>query len=103
VAIARALAQRPRLLLCEEPTGHLDTDTTTRVLEMIETLQDRFSFTLVVATHDADIAAGLGRVSPETRYPLVGWGDSLRQGAFTDLHVKVSRGSSSDAIELATV
>ena len=61
VAIARALAQSPKLLLCDEPTGHLDTDTTVRVLEMIDALQRRFGFTLVVATHDADIAAGLGR------------------------------------------
>ena len=60
----RSLARsrrRPRLLLCDEPTGHLDTDTTARVLEMIDALQRRFGFTLVVATHDADIAAGLGR------------------------------------------
>jgi ABC-type lipoprotein export system ATPase subunit len=62
VAIARALAQRPMLLLCDEPTGHLDTDTTARVLEMIDALQGRLGFTLVVATHDADVAAGLGRV-----------------------------------------
>lgn len=61
VAIARALAQRPRLLLCDEPTGHLDTDTTARMLEMIDALQRRLGFTLVVATHDADLAAGLGR------------------------------------------
>lgn len=62
VAIARALAQRPTLLLCDEPTGHLDTDTSARVLEMIEALQGRLGFTLVVATHDADVAARLGRV-----------------------------------------
>ena len=61
MAIARALAQSPKLLLCDEPTGHLDTDTTARVLEMIDALHRRFGFTLVVATHDADIAAGLGR------------------------------------------
>lgn len=62
VAIARALAQRPTLLLCDEPTGHLDTDTTARVLELIDALQGRLGFTLVVATHDADVAARLGRV-----------------------------------------
>jgi ABC-type lipoprotein export system ATPase subunit len=61
IAIARALAQRPRLLLCDEPTGHLDTDTTARVLEMINALQVRFAFTLVVATHEADVASLLGR------------------------------------------
>jgi putative ABC transport system ATP-binding protein len=62
VAIARALSQKPKLLLCDEPTGHLDTDTTARMLELIDALQRRFGFTLVVATHDADVAAGLSRV-----------------------------------------
>lgn len=62
VAIARALAQRPRLLLCDEPTGHLDTDTTARVLELIDALQARFGFTLVIATHDTDVAARAGRI-----------------------------------------
>lgn len=61
VAIARALAQRPELLLCDEPTGHLDSDTAGRVLNLIDAAQNRFGFTLVLATHDADIAAGLDR------------------------------------------
>jgi putative ABC transport system ATP-binding protein len=62
VAIARALAQSPELLLCDEPTGHLDADTTTRVLELIEALHDRVGFAVVVATHDADLAARFGRI-----------------------------------------
>jgi len=57
VAIARALAQGPDLLLCDEPTGHLDSDTAERVLELIEALQDAFHFALVVATHDPAVAA----------------------------------------------
>jgi ABC-type lipoprotein export system ATPase subunit len=61
VAIARALAQGPELLLCDEPTGHLDSDTGNRVLELIEALQERFGFALVVATHDLDVAARLRR------------------------------------------
>ena len=62
VAIARALAQRPELLLCDEPTGHLDSHTAERVLDLIEALQREFSFALVTATHDADVAARAGRV-----------------------------------------
>ncbi|MGZ4482317.1 MAG: ABC transporter ATP-binding protein, partial [Gaiellales bacterium] len=55
--IARALAQRPRVLLCDEPTGHLDSDTGERVLDLIDALQRDFGFTLVTATHDVDVAA----------------------------------------------
>jgi len=61
VSIARALAQRPQLLLCDEPTGHLDSDTGERVLELLQALQQEFGFAVVVATHDADVAARLSR------------------------------------------
>ena len=57
VAIARALAQSPDLLLCDEPTGHLDSDTSERVLDLIDALQRELEFALVVATHDSDVAA----------------------------------------------
>lgn len=57
VAIARALAGRPLLLLCDEPTGHLDSDTGRRVLDLIDALQLRFGFALVTATHDYDVAS----------------------------------------------
>jgi lipoprotein-releasing system ATP-binding protein len=61
VAIARALAQGAELLLCDEPTGHLDSDTGERVLDLIEAIQQEFGFALVVATHDTDVAARLER------------------------------------------
>ena len=59
VAIARALAQQPQLLLCDEPTGHLDSETGERMLDLLQALQREFRFALVVATHDADVAARL--------------------------------------------
>ena len=62
VAIARALAQQPALLLCDEPTGQLDSDTGGRVLELIDALQRELGFALVIATHDADVAARADRI-----------------------------------------
>jgi predicted ABC-type transport system involved in lysophospholipase L1 biosynthesis ATPase subunit len=59
VALARALAQQPELLLCDEPTGHLDSDTAGRVLDLVEALQAEFGFALAIATHDPDVAARL--------------------------------------------
>jgi ABC-type lipoprotein export system ATPase subunit len=56
VAIARALVQRSELLLCDEPTGHLDSDTARRVLDLFDRLQQELGFALVVATHDRQVA-----------------------------------------------
>jgi putative ABC transport system ATP-binding protein len=56
VAIARGLAQRPELLLCDEPTGHLDSDTGRRVLDLIDAAQEMFGFAIVTATHDPSVA-----------------------------------------------
>jgi putative ABC transport system ATP-binding protein len=57
VAIARALAGHPRLMLCDEPTGALDSETSRQVLEVLQDLQKRLKKTIVVITHDKDIAA----------------------------------------------
>jgi putative ABC transport system ATP-binding protein len=62
VAIARAVAQQAELLLCDEPTGQLDSDTGARVLDMIEALWDELGFALAIATHDVDVAARAQRV-----------------------------------------
>jgi lipoprotein-releasing system ATP-binding protein len=72
VAIARALAQSPELLLCDEPTGHLDSDTAERVLDLMEALQREFSFALVIATHDAGVAARASRAIELTDGRVVG-------------------------------
>jgi putative ABC transport system ATP-binding protein len=62
VAIARAIAKRPAVLLCDEPTGALDSATGVRVLEAIETINREFGTTTVVITHNADIAKMAHRV-----------------------------------------
>jgi putative ABC transport system ATP-binding protein len=61
VAIARALAQRQELLLCDEPTGHLDSDTGKRVLDLIDAVREMFGFTIVVATHDPTVGGRTDR------------------------------------------
>jgi ABC-type lipoprotein export system ATPase subunit len=55
VAIARALLNGPELLLCDEPTGNLDTATTASMLELLGGLHDE-GLTIVVITHDPDVA-----------------------------------------------
>ena len=55
VAIARAIVGNPSLLLCDEPTGNLDTANSTNVLDMFEEL-NREGLTLAVVTHDQDVA-----------------------------------------------
>jgi ABC-type lipoprotein export system ATPase subunit len=61
VAIARALLGSPRLLLCDEPTGNLDSANTQSLLLLFDALA-RQGLTLVVVTHDEEVAATAGRV-----------------------------------------
>jgi ABC-type lipoprotein export system ATPase subunit len=61
VALARSLAQSPEMLLCDEPTGHLDSDTAGRVLDLLSALRERFGFALVLATHDLGVAGRCDR------------------------------------------
>ena len=56
VAVARALAKRPTLLLCDEPTGALDLQTGVRVLEALVEINGRYGSTTLVVTHNADVA-----------------------------------------------
>lgn len=62
VGIARALAHEPRLILGDEPTGELDSETSASVLDLILEAQKMTGATLIVVTHDVDVAARLGRV-----------------------------------------
>ncbi|MDX6478990.1 MAG: putative transport system ATP-binding protein [Gaiellaceae bacterium] len=56
VAIARALSVEPHVILADEPTGNLDTQTGADIIEMLADLAARRGTTIVVATHDVDLA-----------------------------------------------
>jgi putative ABC transport system ATP-binding protein len=71
VAIARALANRPEVLLADEPTGNLDEDSACRVMELLEELRAERGCTLVVVTHNPELAGRAGQRLRLTRGRLV--------------------------------
>ena len=61
VAVARALANQPKLVLADEPTGNLDTATGAKIVDLLFDLNKAFSTTLVLVTHDERLAARCDR------------------------------------------
>jgi len=61
VAIARAIVADPEILVADEPTGDLDRDSATRILELLRQLAAEFEKTIVMVTHDAKAAAAADR------------------------------------------
>ncbi len=82
VAIARALAHEPLLILADEPTGNLDFETGTHVMNLLEALVHDQGATMIVATHDRDIVPRANRVVQlrggklEDSALSNGWGES---------------------------
>jgi ABC-type lipoprotein export system ATPase subunit len=62
VAIAIALANRPKLLLADEPTGALDTKTSAQIMELLRRLNAELGLTIVIVTHDLSLAKQVKRV-----------------------------------------
>ena len=62
VAIARALANRPRIVLADEPTGNLDSEIGEAVLDLLISSMKKYGQTLIMITHNKDIAARADRV-----------------------------------------
>lgn len=60
-AIARALLNKPKLLLADEPTGNLDSVNGAAIIELFETIRKEFGTTIIVVTHDKNIAARADR------------------------------------------
>lgn len=75
VSIARGLVKDPPLMLCDEPTGALDTETGTQVLELLREVTDAGDRTIIVVTHNSQISEIANRVI------------DLRDGRVTDEHV----------------
>ena len=79
VAIARAIAKRPDVLLCDEPTGALDSATGSLVLEAIDHVNRELGTTTAVITHNAGVAAMADRVV------------TLADGRITSVHENATR------------
>lgn len=62
VAIARALASKPAIILADEPTGNLDSKTSTEVIELLKLTSQKFHQTIVMITHNPEIADQADRV-----------------------------------------
>lgn len=62
VAIARALINQPKIIMCDEPTGNLDSKNTSIVLETFQQLSSEFGQTIIAVTHDNDFAKASNRI-----------------------------------------
>jgi len=62
VAIARSLINNPKIILADEPTGNLDSDTTEQVYELLRSINQRFKTTFIIITHDRHIAEKADRI-----------------------------------------
>ncbi len=72
VAIARSLMNAPRILLCDEPTGNLDSESGAEIIRLLEEFNKQKKLTLIIVTHDSQIASRSRKVL------------SMRDGRFID-------------------
>ena len=55
VSIARAIVNEPKVLICDEPTGNLDPETSMEIMKVIDSINKELGTTIIMATHDKDI------------------------------------------------
>jgi putative ABC transport system ATP-binding protein len=61
VAITRALANSPEVIIADEPTGNLDSTNASEFMALLDDLRQQFGVTIIIATHDEDVASHTGR------------------------------------------
>ncbi|MCZ3365275.1 MULTISPECIES: ABC transporter ATP-binding protein [Methanobacterium] len=62
IAVARALVNNPSIILADEPTGSLDSDNSQKILQLLKDLHKEENITLIIITHDPNIAQQAGRI-----------------------------------------
>ena len=62
VAIARAIVHSPSVILCDEPTGNLDSATSASVMSLLKSINEKMGTTFLLVTHDSDVAKQCSRV-----------------------------------------
>ena len=62
VAIARAIVHNPSVILCDEPTGNLDSATSASVMTLLKSINEKMGTTFLLVTHDSDVAAQCSRI-----------------------------------------
>ena len=82
VAIARAFANRPSIILADEPTGNLDSETGSRIMELLTSLNKNIGTTIIVVTHDEKMALYASK-------KMV-----IQDGKITNMYIKKSKNSS---------
>ena len=90
VAIAIALANSPRILLADEPTGELDSQTAQDILRVLKTAQQQFGVTVIVVTHDASVGAVADRLV------------AIRDGRTSSEQIRVDASAVGDTLSAAT-
>ena len=78
VSIARAICKNPKLLLCDEPTGALDSETGVRILSLLQSISREKGHTVVIVTHNSALAPAADRVI------------KIRSGKISDLQINPS-------------